>query len=248
MYTGHTTSNQLQTVASTLLEYAARDEEFSVTLQDAIQQLFGHIPYNAAYDLTVAATCSPHLQVKNLDEAIVRARWLLFELEEASTIEQLALKQGLLAWSRQYESPKLVAIGTIGTVIPLGIVGIIEKKKKEKLHVQILVDRTEYQALSAGQRVQLSNELTLRLLSNQLRQVGGDSSRLDPDMFDWFYHDRLVSIGLLDTEALQAAHLEISEANLPHLTHQNEDCITAIVLHPMVDPALLDDLGASKLR
>ncbi len=248
MYTGHTTSNQLQTVASTLLEYASRDEEFSLTLQDAIWQLFGHVPYNAAYDLKTPTTCSSYIQVQDLDEAVVRARWLLFELEEASTIEQLTLKQSLLAWSRQYESPKLVAIGTVGTIIPLGIVGIIEKKKKEKLHMQILVDRTEFQALTAGKRVQLSNELTLRLLSDQLRQVGGDSSRLDPDLFDWFYHDRLVSVGLLDTDNLATAYTEIQEAALPHLTHHTGEQLTAVVLHPMVEPSLMDDLGATKLR
>lgn len=240
-----TATSLLRTVAQLLIAQAEADADFGTALSQLIQAT---VPPITAPEKSTDLPYTRYVRSCSNEQAYMFAQWLVYQLQDLTEPEHYELASQLVAWSNQYESPQAIAMGFAGTVIPVGIVGIITNKKNQKVMMQILVDQSYYREHSPAARLDLSTELSLSLLTEHLKAVDGDTKCLDPDLFEWLYSDRKISIGLMASTEMATAYDIIRADDLPHIVRTNDDKPIACALHPVVDPALMQELGATPLR
>ncbi len=235
-------SRFLQRHAEALIAYAENDEDFASFLKSYIDAYLPAI--EVEFDKKAAAPKKPQLsKLLPIDRswAQERALWLLREVKFHHP-ESPAYRT-LTAWSYHHAEPKDVVIGIVGIAIIGPTLGIIKKKRKLD-SLQILFSEEFHGKASLSEHIDLSHQVSIKLLFDSLRKVSGDIHRLEPELMYWFTSDRSLRSGKVKEKDLLNIVLEMKREDTPHSVCAEGDLPIAVAISPSVRINIYDDLGA----
>lgn len=170
-----------------------------------------------------------------------RAFWVLRETGVYEKSKPAA--QMLATWSHHYEEPKDVVIGLIGLAIIGPTLGIVNKKKRVDV-MQVLFSKSQQEKRSVSKYINITNQVSMDLLSKSLRFADGNVSRLEPELQHWFVSDRTLKMGMIGKEGLSKVLDTVKINNVPHSIYKEDRLPVAVAISPSVRFDIYRDLNA----
>lgn len=225
----------LSRYAQALTAYAEADRTFGESLAFHIQTR------NWDSQTTKARPPSPYLMPTSQADAVATAAWILNSLDQFTSASHT---RGLLtAWAQEYEDPKDLIIGIVGLAIIGPTLGII-KRKKDRSHLQIIISEKWKGFSDAKQLATLVQQISQKVVANELRLASGDAYRLHPDTAAWCLEDPLTTIHVTDAATLRDLQKVVYTENLSHATLPR----TTVAISPSVNKTLLDSFSMRDLQ
>jgi hypothetical protein len=213
------------------MRFAEQDSEFRDFLVGAILEhlsMLEDVP-NVSLDIPV----SQYLVPQSCNAAQRRTYWVLNEIL-LSPYKYLDTAMHLRSWAQQHQTPQSVVLGNVGLAIIGPTLGLVEKKKKKKSQLRIVVDETLEQTLSKKQFSELTQAATIGLLGNEIAAVNGNTNRLDPDMAEWLFADKETQISFAAKKSLTKLHHVLTNEQLPHFCVATNRNLQALAIAPVV--------------
>ena len=231
------TDNWLLSHASALVSYAASDEAFAESLATHVRERnWRHT------EIDITPRTSIYLWPKDRTAAVQNAHWLLTELDRRP--DAIYTKGMLATYALEFESPQDVVLGIVGIAIIGPTLGLIQKKKKKKSHLSIVIDDTWLKTHSQRQLVSLSLELAHSVIADELRLAAGDAYRLHPDTAAWCLEEPLTKLYSSSKANLKRIKSEATVEALPHQLKGG----AAIAFSPAVDDDFLTQFKIKALE
>lgn len=227
----HRHHNELAATTAGLIAFAEHDERVA------------HILAEIAYSLpgsTATRICSqpaPYLEPRNRDIALRRALWLQQELQLANPRTTQTARELLVSFVRHSDIPQDIILGIVGMAIIGPTLGLVEKKKKKKSQMRIVLHYS-YQDAPLAQSLSVAHRASTSLLGNQLAAVRGNANRLDPELADWLYTDQEVRLFTSNYGQLAELNQLLNAERLPHFTLHTDGLVDAIAIAPAVNETL----------
>lgn len=228
--------------AVALLAYAEKDSLFAESLAYHIQKNKWQINEPVS-DFTPSRYLIPQTK----DDAIRQTHWLLPILNDKQTTK--TTKNILASWAQHYESPKDVVIGIIGLAIIGPTLGIISKKKKRKSILNIVIEKNWYKKQNTLSLVEYVQTASIKVVTNELKLVGGNIYRLHPDTAEWCLEEPLTKIHLADKEELKTMKVVCVSEKLSHynLRDENEKGVL-IAISPTVNENFISEFSVENIK
>ena len=228
--------------ASTLVKYAETNEKFSSYLHSSIPDTFNETEFN-----TESVPYTKWLLPSDDFTAERRLIWLLNEINERPKSETM-VAQAILAKYRHREMPKNPLFGIIGVAIIGPTLGLINSKKKKQNKMCILFAQKSYTALTSAKLTSATNKISLQFLSKELKKVGGNAYRLEPDVADWIFSDRETTLATLATKKELASTVELlKKEKLSYEVFIEDNKVIALAISPTVEENILEEINATKI-
>jgi len=209
-----------------ILNYAKTDKQFTKIFSSVIKNQ-GWKQTNQEFNNIPNKLNSFGCKINNLSEAVIYGRWLLNTVNQSSRSH--FTKNILLSWSQDFEEPKDVVLGIVGLAIIGPTLGLIEKKKKKKSQLKILITENFFKNKTRTQLATFLNRNSLQLLNKELNLVGGKMSNLHPDTFDWWQDGGEIKLMMASNNLIQKLnHKAIKDSLLTILNEEKENFTLAI--------------------
>lgn len=217
--------------AAALVAFAEHNESFAASLAHTLAL------HPLRHSATAPIVTSPYLLPATEDVARQRTIWLLEEFHRANPRQTVTAQAIFRHWLNQYQAPQDLVLGIVGLAIIGPTLGLVQKKKKRKSQMRIVVSDAVC-AESLPEIMQIAHNASTSLLGNTLATVGGNSNRLDPEFAEWLFVDQETRLYTLPTHTLTELNNMLTHDNLPHFTLQMDNKIKAIAVAPCVRETL----------
>ncbi len=239
-------SGHLKMNGEALMAYSKIDDKFSSFFRYYIDI---YLPGTAVAECSVkTSTEDPYhhpLLPASREMARERAVWLLREL--AFHYPEDETRKVLRTWSGRQEEPKDAVIGIVGIAILGPTFGIIRRKRKLD-SMQVIFSEELIDEMSMSERINFTNQVSMKLLCESLERVNGRVDRLEPELQYWFISDRTLKLGTLKVEQMKEVLRNIENEEVPHTIEEAEGSIKALALSPSVRIDIFEDLEAKGLE
>ena len=185
----HAIDSWLLSHAQALVAYAQTDDDFACSLVHHV--LVRHWRPNDSLSLDFESNYTAPL---DQNDAVLTTHWLLSTLDERP--EAIRTRGMLATYAYEFESPKDVFIGIVGLAIMGPTLGILEKKKKHTSQMHVVINETWYKKHSAKQLTELVQNLSQKVVSQEIRYAGGNAFRLHPDTATWCLEEPITELCL----------------------------------------------------
>jgi hypothetical protein len=220
---------------SYLCSYTTALTQYAESNKDFAEWLHTQLPDLGRYTQDVPASeVVPGLVPRDEQAAARRAVWLLGEVATAPQEEREHVYALLSQWSRSraYESPKAVVLGIKVGVLPIGVMGKMGRKHEP---MAVIVDRTKRERLGTPAMLRTLTSLTNGVVELGLHKAAGQTAHLEPELGDWLFGEKTVTLYTAPKASLEAIERELSEAGAPVATEKTEQgSIVALAMTPAV--------------
>lgn len=220
----HAADAWLLSHASALISYAASDEAFAESLAAHVRERNWR-----PTEVPINERTSIYLWPKDRIAAIQNTHWLLAELDRK--IDAIYARGILATYAMEHESPQDLVLGIVGVAIIGPTLGLIQKKKKQKSFLPVVIEEHWVQAHTPAQLTGLTLQLSHAIVASELRLAGGDAYRLHPDTAAWCLEEPLTKLYAANKTTFRKLRTETHNESLPHQTKGQ----LALALSPTVD-------------
>lgn len=228
--------NFLLQYAKALIVYAKSNLKFAAALAYQVQIR----DWNEVVSIKQESP-SVYLIPDDEHKAVLSAYWLLNTLDNQPITSQT---RGTLAiWAQNYESPKDLLFGFVGLAVIGPTLGLINSKKKKRSHMKIIIENEFNQSLSKTQTAALSQKLSMGILAQELRLVGGNAYSLHPDTAAWCLEESKTKIYLVDQAELATLKTACINENLSHQADIVNGAVRAISISPSVNDEFIAEFS-----
>ena len=164
--------------------------------------------------------------------ALQRVEWLRRALATHALSDAKEACAVLAAWARTrtHESPKQIIIGLAVGIIPGVTLGRLMKRET----MTIIIRRDLARDLNL-EVLRLVTDASHEILKNHLTRSGGNAYQLEPEVGDWFFGDRALSLYTGNPEKLKGMIKELDEVNVPYKTMLLNDRIAVVAVSPVAN-------------
>ncbi|MCA9362060.1 hypothetical protein KC906_01675, partial [Candidatus Kaiserbacteria bacterium] len=223
--------------AQALIEYSEHDPLLAESLAYHVQARRWQ-----AHTTPAETIASPHTVPTNDIAALTQARWLLATLDEHRHATHT--RGALATWASEYQSPEDIIIGIVGIAIMGPTLGILERKKKTKSYLQVVLDATWAKGRTAAALTEQVQRLSQQVIARELRLAGGNAYRMHPDTAAWCLEEPLTKVHLASGLELAA----LTEA----ATAEGLSCAikpgVGVALSPTVKETFVGEFNVSALE
>jgi hypothetical protein len=218
----------LEATALTLLVYAERHPTFAGWFAAQLAS----VPLPASAEAFRSAEPSRHggeaiLLPRDDEAAQRRAGWLLERLRGggAGAVQASAL---LGWWAAANPVPRQLIVGVIGLAIPGFTLGLI--RRRETMRCVIRRDLAAHGPALA----RLVSEATLGVVAQSLAAAHYDVRELEPEVADWFFGERAVSLYAADAATVARIAEDLGDLDVPRALVSEGGRAAALAMSPAV--------------
>lgn len=218
--------------ATAIVAYAKQDEAFAQALIISVAEKQFAVTTSATTQLRTAIT------ITEQETAITTAHWLLSECDRTTPYTIAYLQE----FSKLYESPKSPLFGIVGLAIIGPTLGLIKRSKRQKSHLQVLVDASYAKKLNKEKFSSLTSTEGQLVLAKELKLAGGTVPRLHPDTAEWLMSDPATTIKIVEQNTLRELATIVEAEKLSGHVKRDDSTIQLIAVSPAVPDAVADDI------
>jgi len=218
-----------EAIARSLVQYAQTDKDFAIRFW---QLLAGLNKIKAElineYEHVDVSIISPDCEYSSWK----RAEWLLERIRKYENEETEAALKILSAWAESWSetNEKQVVIGIVGVAIPGITLGLV--KRRRPMSVIIRQDIKEKSGIEFAKRLAyITNELVAKASI-----AGNDNFGLDPDIADWFYHEKDIVLFAAGRNKLDSIPEELASLGIIHSVIEDDRGLALMAVSPAVGP------------
>lgn len=232
--TAHDTSPAYsEHVARSLIAYAEASDDFRAILFHLTRHI-DTVPEGAGLPDSDASLIMP----TGTESAVRRTKWLL----ESDTLPRAKEAcAALAAWcgERERQEPKAIVLGIKIGVAPLGILG--KMKAEEKMPIVI---RSDIRGTGAEELAGMLVKASTSVASRAFMLAGGNARQVEPEVADWFFGEKEMTLFFGDTTQMQALLAELGKLKAVHAVYSDESGPAVIAMSPAVQCSALElELG-----
>lgn len=214
-----------KSLALSLILYAKHDEIFRRSFGKIAASFLPRERSKVFYEVSGIQVLLP----RDRALALRRASWLEKRLQERSLPEFQETAEMLGNWEqiRIIEQPKSIVVGFIQVAIP----GITLGRFKRFSKMTCLVSN----AMAKTKAIELAKhtlQASIQLIADAVRAGNYNINKLEPEVADWFFGDRIIEFYKAGPEKMLSVKKELQRLGIPHSTVEKDDSLSLLAISP----------------
>lgn len=220
-----------ESLTKSLVLFAQSNKEFARELKRTILDLrFIGIGNRVKIDKEIGI-----LMPISFDDAMRRSRWLIQGISNGSLPGAKNAANVLTSWVSDcpIETPKQLVVGVLAIAIPGVTLGLFPKSKRMSF-----VIRRELALKKDLKLAKKITQLSHEILISSLDLAQGDIRRLEPEISDWFFGDKKISIYRASGQKMKEIKEDLSGQGIIFASSQQGSELDILAISPSVDSSV----------
>gem|GEM_PF-2215772 len=231
-----------ETLAASLIAYAARDAAFAAHLSARLRSAL--TPRADAsrdtYESPRAGDAFRLLVPDDSEAAARRLEWLVGRLEDGTLPGADAAIDVLATWLRaeaaRDPAPQRIVVGVVVVAVP----GVTLGRFKMKRAAMTIIVRNDRAVASDWRLIQDITDASFGVVLRAIDMAGGDLGKLEPEVADWFFHDRMLALYGTSGRGLAAIRRELRSLDVVHAAIEDRIGTSIVAVSPTAAGAWQD--------